>query len=583
MKNKQRAFVLAVLFITAVFIVNSYANPGTASTKTIVGSGVPRTEFSGAKELGAATVQVNTLSASELEFALETAKSQGLCLVGRAEIVDIATFVIRPKKLRQSPDYIANEAATAKKVKEACPDLQILPLIAVYKYPARDESLPPADWVRQTGLKVLEYDLFDGLVYFPWRPSPYMGDTIDDIVDDPDYIRAFRDVFDVALGKYNETAKTNCGNGICEEDCVSGPGDYDFSILHDDLTRLYKVHVPPGYDFNDSSPVIIAFHGGGGNAENSVDSFRLNEKSDNEGFIVVYPEGTGPLVMGEVFGTWNAGRCCPPAMDNNVDDVGFIELMLEELENDFNIDENRIYATGMSNGAQMCYRLACELADKIAAIAPCGSIGTFDNCTPSRPVPVMHFHGLEDPCRFYDGGQCGTCMAEFLNALGIPTVPRPWDCIPVLAYVDKWRIQNGCSNQTKITFQTGNATCISYQECQDNAEVTICTITGMGHTWPGSTEYNAEACKTRPNGYVCRLWKEAVGALSNDIIANDAMWEFFKKHTLNDGNGVCSNGIGEPGENRSICPEDCKEFKNVYLATRIPVKTDAQIDFVNGH
>lgn len=477
MKNKQRALVLAVLFITAIFIVNCYANPGTANTKTIVGfAGVPRTEFSGAKALGAVTVQVNTFSASELESALETAKSLGLGLVGRAEIVDIATFVITPKKLRQSPDYIANEAATAK--------------------------------------------------------------------------------------------------------MVSGPGDYDFSILHDDLTRLYKVHVPPGYDINNSSPVIIAFHGGGGNAENCVDSFRLNEKSDIEGFIVVYPEGTGPQVKGEVFGTWNAGRCCPPAMDNNVDDVGFIECMLEELENDFNIDETRIYATGMSNGAQMCYRLACELANKIAAIAPCGSIGTFDNCTPSRPVPVMHFHGLEDPCCFYDGGQCGTCMAEFLNALGIPAVPRPWDCIPVPAYVDKWRIQNGCSNQTKVTLQTGNATCISYQECQNNAEVTICTIRGMGHTWPGSMEYSAEACKTRPKGYVCRLWKEAVGALNNDIIANDAMWEFFKKHTLNDGNGVCSNGIGEPGENRSICPEDCKEFANVYLATRIPVKTDAQIESV---
>jgi polyhydroxybutyrate depolymerase len=311
-----------------------------------------------------------------------------------------------------------------------------------------------------------------------------------------------------------------------------GPGDYDFSIEHDGLKRIYIVHVPPSYDVIKPTPLVLAFHGGGGNAEGSVEYFQLNSKSDDEGFIVVYPEGTGKLVLGKVFGSWNAGRCCPPALDNNVDDVGFVKKMIEKLENDFKIDENRVFATGMSNGAQMSYRLACELADKIAAIAPVASQGTFDNCIPSRPVPVMHFQGIEDPCTLYRGGQCGACMAEFFNKIGIPVEARTWDCVTIQAYIDKWVKINGCSNQSSVTYQNKDATCMTYDQCQDNSEVTLCLIEGMGHTWPGRTTYSARACKERPDGYLCRLWIETVGDLSDDIIANDAMWEFFKKHPM---------------------------------------------------
>lgn len=311
-----------------------------------------------------------------------------------------------------------------------------------------------------------------------------------------------------------------------------GPGDHDFSIEHDDLTRTYKVHIPPSYDRKTPTPIVLAFHGGGGNAERSVEYFQLNDKSDREGFIVVYLEGTGPLVRGEVFGSWNAGRCCAPAMDNDVDDVGFIRNALNRLENDFSVDEGRVFVTGMSNGAQMSYRLACELADEIAAMATSGSIGSFDNCNPTRPVPVMHLQGTEDPCSPYDGGECGGCMAGFLNGIGIPVTTRTWKCNSIPGYVDEWAKRNKCTDQTEITFQNGDATCITYQECQDDAEVTLCTIEGMGHTWPGRDTYSAEACKIKPNGYVCSLWKDTVGALSDDINANDVMWDFFEKHPM---------------------------------------------------
>lgn len=315
---------------------------------------------------------------------------------------------------------------------------------------------------------------------------------------------------------------------------TKGPGDYDFSLIHDGLSRKYKVHVPPSYDKISKTPAIIAIHGGAGNADGSINFFQLNPKSDKEGFIVVYPEGTGPVVLGELRGSWNGGRCCNPALENNVDDVGFIRAMIDKLEKDFAVDKKRIYATGMSNGAIMSYALACNLSDKIAAIAPIGSVGLYNECNLTRPVPVMHFHGTADPCAKYEGCDlCMGCVAIFLQKLGFDIEPQYMAVISVPKFIDEWRQKNGCSSKTKITYQNGNASCNTYQGCQKNAETTLCTIVGMGHTWPGSADYGIDTCKINPDGYICNLYKETVGPLSQDINANDAMWEFFKKHPIN--------------------------------------------------
>ena len=119
----------------------------------------------------------------------------------------------------------------------------------------------------------------------------------------------------------------------------------------------------------------------------------LNEKADQEGFIAVYPNGTGRL---EPMLTWNGGNCCGYAQWNNVDDVGFTRALLDDLAKVVNVDAKRVFATGISNGGIMCYRLASELSDRIAAIAPVsGTMGTL-TCNPKRPVSVIHFHGTED-------------------------------------------------------------------------------------------------------------------------------------------------------------------------------------------
>lgn len=311
-----------------------------------------------------------------------------------------------------------------------------------------------------------------------------------------------------------------------------GAGDYDFSLVHNELTRYYKVHVPLGYNEAKPTPLILAFHGGGGNAENGPKYFGLNQKSDKEGFLLVYPEGSGKKVLGKTFASWNAGRCCGPALKNNIDDVGFINALIEKIKADFNVDGKRIFVTGMSNGAQMAYRLACELSDKIAAIAPSGSQGTFDNCQPERPVPVLHIQGKLDPCSLYGGGTCGRCMADFWNEIGVPAQYDDWACVSILSYIDTWRIRNGCSEKTSITFQNKGATCIAYEGCRQHADVVLCTVEGLGHNWSGQETYGVEACDTNPDGKICQTWKDKVGPLNQDLIANNQIWEFFKKHPM---------------------------------------------------
>ncbi len=287
-----------------------------------------------------------------------------------------------------------------------------------------------------------------------------------------------------------------------------GPGDYTFSLFHAGLTRVYLVHVPSSYEYGTPIAVILNFHGGGGNAENQAIQSQMNVSSNHEGYIAVYPNGTGKTVAGHLFGTWNAGRCCGYAKDNAIDDVGFTSALIDDLESKFSVDSKRVFATGHSNGALFSYQLACELSDRIAAIAPNAAQDSVIQCNPSRKVPVMHFHGTADPAALFNGGHCG----------GRLTTDAGWDCQSVPDYLNEWRIRNGCSIDLNVTYQTGDATCRTYQNCSDNAEVVLCTMEGAGHTWP--------------DGQYAGLGEALVGKISRDISANAEMWKFFQAHPL---------------------------------------------------
>jgi polyhydroxybutyrate depolymerase len=287
-----------------------------------------------------------------------------------------------------------------------------------------------------------------------------------------------------------------------------GLGDHDFTLTYGGIERMYRVHVPSSYDRDMPTPLVLYLHGGGGSIQEGIND-KMPEYSDKYGFILVFPAGTG--LLKERLLTWNAGKwskgeCCGPAVKDGVDDVGFVSRVIDEAGKNFNVDGKRVYATGISNGGMMAYRLACELSDRIAAAAPVSSPAVPDECNPKRNISIMHVHGTADPCAPYNGGPSGNCF---------PGARQTWEGEPAAQQVNYWVEKDGCSANTTVTYQRGNATCISHN-CSAGSEVVFCTIEGAGHGWPSGYPFFSE---------------ERIGPISHDI-SFDQMWEFFKRHPM---------------------------------------------------
>lgn len=265
------------------------------------------------------------------------------------------------------------------------------------------------------------------------------------------------------------------------------------TFMHEGLERNYRLYIPDLYTGETAVPLVINMHGRGSDALQQEFYSSFNNVADTANCLVVYPNGIDNL--------WNASFVDTP------NDVGFLSTLIDRIINDYEIDENRIYSTGMSMGGFMSYSLACELSHRIAAIGSVtGSMGNglFNNCEPQRPVPILQIHGTHDQTVPIEGA-----VGQFKSI------------DEVMAF---WRERNGCAAEVVVTtdfpdIDTGDETTVSrlvYPACNETAEVILYTIENGDHTWPGA------------------LHLPFLGTTTNqDIHASAEIWTFFNRHGLN--------------------------------------------------
>ncbi len=275
------------------------------------------------------------------------------------------------------------------------------------------------------------------------------------------------------------------------------------------LDRSYELFVPRNSLGSEPVPLLLVLHGGGGTGKGMqyLTLGAFNDLAEREGFLVVYPDGYKK--------NWNDGRVVPTseAHSTKLDDVGFLKAVVTNVKSEFAIDENRIYACGISNGAFMSARLAIEASDVFAAVAlVTGSLPTASGAraVPQHPVSVMMINGTEDELVRNAGG-----------AVGFKRSPRGTS-VPVAEAVKFWVEANGCASEaaaveepdsdpadgTKVWKQV-------YDRGKNGTAVVYYEIRGGGHTWPGGAQYAPEFL---------------VGKTSKDLNACQVIWQFFKQH-----------------------------------------------------
>lgn len=274
------------------------------------------------------------------------------------------------------------------------------------------------------------------------------------------------------------------GSAVLVRPAVDPVGSAERATLTttDGQVRSYWLYVPSALrgTVAASAPLLVALHGGLGGGR----QFELNSGFDGlaeaNGFLVVYPDGSGTGAAGLSGGTWNGGACCGAAARTGVDDVAFIRQVVGAVEDDHAVDASRVFAAGHSNGGIMAYRLACEAADVFSAVAVQSSTLEVTPCRPSRPVSLLHIHGTADRNVPIDGGPGseGPSNADFNPPLdGIRTIVAADGC-PADPTVGPAGLVDPAN--TDLDVQT-------WQPCDAGAVVQFVEVAGAAHAWMGHT------------------------------------------------------------------------------------------------
>ncbi len=283
--------------------------------------------------------------------------------------------------------------------------------------------------------------------------------------------------------------------------------------------RRYALYAPAGVTAGDPRPLLLAMHGGSGNAMLHAAMTQIVRLAQEQRLYVAFPEGYG-LVQ-----TFNAGACCGAAQAENIDDVAFARGIVTDVLARDSVDPARVYATGFSNGAMLAHRLACAMADRLAGIAAVGGgSGQFDGartqffaCAPARPIPVLQVHAANDRNYPFAGG-IGPDGVSQVNFYGIE------------ATVADWRTHNNVTAAATVAQVSATTRCHRYDRPADvlrpSAVVTLCALDppdvydpvsrvvfGGGHSWPGGVRAPGSRSDVPPA----------------DFDASTYLWEFFQQ------------------------------------------------------
>jgi polyhydroxybutyrate depolymerase len=321
---------------------------------------------------------------------------------------------------------------------------------------------------------------------------------------------------------------------------VSAQTVFERSMVFEGNIRTYRIFVPRTYSAARPVPLVLNLHGYGSNAFEQEFYSNLRGVADTAGFIIVHPNGLVDALGRQYWNTFDAPG-------QNANDLGFFNLLLDSMQANFNIDRNRIYSTGMSNGGFMSYELACRMSNRIAAVASVtGSMlnNRITSCNPGRPVPAMQIHGTADPTVPYNG--------SVLNRFA-----------PIETVVNFWVQNNGC-NPTPliIPVPNSNTTDLStaerrlYTGGRAGSTVEFYRVENGGHTWPGALI--------------------AIGVTNNDFVASVEIWRFFNQFRLNQ----LTNTDAPPSYNTLLATASPNPFTDqlrIYLPETVNAAGQAQI------
>jgi polyhydroxybutyrate depolymerase len=328
----------------------------------------------------------------------------------------------------------------------------------------------------------------------------------------------------VALSRPVGAAGAPGGAGPTVTGLAPMDGSYVFAITFDGLHRDYRLHVPPEAASGRPLPLVLNLHGATQNGFLEELQTGMDNSADRDGYLVAYPDGTriakvlspDPVAKNAQYG-WNAGRCCGLPVTRHIDDLGFLEKVIADVAERTPVDRRRVYMTGISNGGMMAYAMAAQASDRVAAVASIAGQVELPSIHPTRPVPTLEFHSVDDPIARWGG------------------VPDrdPALRLSVMEGIDQWVRADGCDPNavtgTTVVGATGSmsagetATPVTYRPCRAGTEVALWRFTGSGHVWPGSLLNTGP-----PSTWILG----GVGRGTVLVDANEAMWQFFQRYQI---------------------------------------------------